>query len=61
MIGFDEAAVTRVLREMRMAQSRANMAPLLGQTRGEPEPQVEPEPSVGQLAQESPLASDVAE
>ena len=35
MVGFDQATISRVNSQMRMNQARANMQPLLAQTRGE--------------------------
>jgi hypothetical protein len=35
MVGFDQATISRVNSQMRMNQARANMQPILAQTRGE--------------------------
>lgn len=54
MIGFDEAATTRAVGEMRMNQMRANMPPMLSQTRGEANA------TLG-IEQRTPLTSDAEE
>ena len=63
MVGFDQATIRRIVSEQRMNQARANMSPILAQTRGEGETDEEANTTRGlpQMAQRSPITSDAQE